>query len=66
MPFATGSAVTTAGGGPAIGAADAAAAGAARSPASPSTVCFVAWIAAVVYLSVFVVRRDGSFRPETS
>ena len=32
--------MTTAGGGPAIGGADAAAAGAARSPVSPSTVCF--------------------------
>ena len=40
--------------------------GAARSPASPSMVCFITRRSAVVYLSVFVVRRAGSRSPLTS
>ena len=66
MPLASSSAVTVAGGGPLIGAADAAAGGADRVPASPSMVCRLARMSAVVYLSVFVVRCAGSFTPLTS
>ena len=66
MPFASSSAVTVAGGGAAIAGADAAAGGAVRSPVSPSIACRVTRISAVLYLSVFVVSRFGSFRPPTS
>jgi len=65
MPFATGSTVTTTGGG--VGTvADFTASGTARSATLTFTAFFDTCRSSCRYVSIFVVSRRGSFTPSTS